>query len=205
MADWRGASADHRGVGFAPGLSFGVFYSRDINSNLVFQPEVVFSIRRVSLKYDYSLVVDVVRFEETATLMYAEFPCLLKLPFPAYPEPQHSIFFGPVWSLAMSGKRNGEFQSKFGTVGGGSYSGSIGNVAHFDIGLVVGWEYRFRGGSRLFLMDARYVLGLRGVFRDVDRPDLIPENEYPFIHAGSGEAEEMRSGTFEVSFGICSF
>ncbi len=203
LSDFRGDAAEDKQVGFKPGLTVGGFYNLPLHDNVTFQPEVLITMKGAGLSYDYAVFADILEFNESATLVTIDVPLLLKFPFPTYGDTRYSLFLGPVGSVAVWGRRSGDYTSQGGVlVKNGSYGGSIGNLKTFGVGFTVGLEVRFGQLPRYSYLDIRYTGGLRSVFGDIQSIEDIPPDQLPFMQTGSGLAEEFKNGTFSITFGF---
>lgn len=202
FTDWRGLSANDKDVSFAPGGTVGAYGSFHVNEELVFQPELNLSMRRTALKYDYYVGAGSLKFDETASLYYIEIPLLVKLPFIWNDRSICSAYIGPVWAISLGGHRSGKYTSNIDNIPPDSYSGRIGNAERIDFGAAIGWDYHFGTPDKGYVIDLRYTLGLKSAFADVDNPSAVPNNQFPFFNPVSGQAEEYKSGTFMLSFGV---
>ena len=204
LTDWRGHSAEGKTIDFGPGFTLGLSWTFQINSELVFQPELDLSMKKVRLNYAYHIGSGALGFEETATLYYLELPILIKLPFQWRETSSSSVYLGAVWAFSLGGRRSGHYTSTLDNITSGGFSGSIGNAETFDFGVVVGWDHHFGRSDKRYVIDLRFILGLKSVFADVDAPNEIPEDQFPYCDPITGEASEFRSGTLVLSLGFDS-
>lgn len=168
-AVWTGGFSKSEVSGFAA----GGFVNCRVNRLFSIQPELL--IVKKGVKAGGTATVDIdgvgrvlLDMTEKVNLTYLEIPFLAKLTIPTGGKIRPGIFAGPALGINLSAKYVLDVRQ---SLGGDTYviagKPDISNNKSTDIGLVLGGDIGFPVGNAVFLLDARYTLGLNGQFGTV--------------------------------------
>jgi hypothetical protein len=213
--------------GYRIGLSLSDFIGDDssVDDRILKPGFAVSSFYRLAASDQYSLQIEAwlvqkgakwsgtdhvfgypVDVEESINLLYLDIPVLLQVSLEIKPRRKISVFAGPYAEVAIHDSRKAkvsteEVPAPLANELMRSFSGPVGNVRRLGLGMVGGFEVKWRlSNGNHVAIDFRYGLGLTNVSTDIGWDEGYSSDSYPLVRA-SGEAWDMKNGTFILSIG----
>jgi hypothetical protein len=135
------------------GFQVGIFYNLKLIKNFLFQPEIYYVKKGVTLSDTFGGM----EIRSTVRFNYVEIPLLLKMVFPNKSSFYPSIFIGRYWAFNTNIKNILEYGSTR------TEEDIKGQIAKMDYGWVAGISAEWQMGWGNLVLDIRYNLGLKSI------------------------------------------
>ncbi len=200
------------------GYQLGTFATFNLGSFLAIQPELLYTEKGIKVEGRLAETPDntpgnvTLRYDlaEEIKLTYLEIPVLVKFRIPIHGSVEPSLFAGPAFAFGAAGREDTElrlrvsnetlaFDETF------TINTDINNLRGLDIGLVVGGDIKIRSGSTSFILDARYTVGIRAAYKDIDleslHNSLAGDTERPIADFHTGKASDAKNRALSITVG----
>lgn len=147
------------------GFCVGLFAGSHLSEVFSLRAEALYT--RKGAQYDFTITDSngqpQGQGQYSADIDYLEIPLLANITIPTRGPVKPALFLGPAVAFEMSAKLNSTYPS--GVVNQNQSGGNLDSTTSTDLSLIVGGGVEIESGPHLILVQVRYAMGMKEIFR----------------------------------------